>query len=74
MARTILISQKVRIWIPVLLILSLIGCSPTPTTTQITPLFDTDLSRELDREIERVFRESDAPGLAVGVVKGIALV
>jgi CubicO group peptidase (beta-lactamase class C family) len=37
-------------------------------------LFDTDLSRELDREIERVFHESDAPGLAVAVVKDMELV
>jgi CubicO group peptidase (beta-lactamase class C family) len=71
---TILSRPEVRILIPALLILSLLGCSSTPTTTQITPLFDTDLSRELDREIERVFRESDAPGLAVGVVKDMELV
>jgi CubicO group peptidase (beta-lactamase class C family) len=74
MKRTVLPRPEVRIMIPALLILSLLGCAPTPTTTQITPLFDTDLSRELDREIERVFRESDAPGLAVGVVKDMELV
>jgi CubicO group peptidase (beta-lactamase class C family) len=74
MKQNVSIWLKVRIWVPVLLILSLIGCSLTPTATQITPLFDTDLSRELDREIERVFRESDAPGLAVGVVKDMELV
>jgi CubicO group peptidase (beta-lactamase class C family) len=32
------------------------------------------LSAKLDREIERVFRQSDCPGLAVGVVKGQELV
>ena len=32
------------------------------------------LSAKLDREIERVFRQSDAPGLAVGVVKDQELV
>jgi len=74
MKRTVQPRPEVRILIPALLILSLLGCAPTPTITQITPLFDTDLSRELDREIERVFRESDAPGLAVGVVKDMELV
>jgi CubicO group peptidase (beta-lactamase class C family) len=74
MKRSVTPRPKIRFWILALLILSLLGCSPTPTTTQITPLFDTDLSRELDREIERVFRESDAPGLAVGVVKDMELV
>jgi CubicO group peptidase (beta-lactamase class C family) len=74
MKQNVSIWLKVRIWVPVLIVLSLIGCSPIPTATQITPLFDTDLSRELNREIERVFRESDAPGLAVGVINDMELV
>jgi CubicO group peptidase (beta-lactamase class C family) len=74
MKRTVPTRLDIRILIPVILIMSLIGCTPSPTNTQITPLFDTDLSRELDGEIERVFRDSDAPGLAVGVVKDMELV
>jgi CubicO group peptidase (beta-lactamase class C family) len=74
MKRTVPPRPIVRIWTPALLILSLLGCAPAPTTTQTTSLFDSDLSRELDQEIERVFRESNSPGLAVGVVKDMELV
>jgi CubicO group peptidase (beta-lactamase class C family) len=74
MKRIISIWLDIRILIPVIVILSLIGCTPASTPTQIAPLFDTDLSRELNKEIERVFRESDAPGLAVGVVKDMELI
>jgi CubicO group peptidase (beta-lactamase class C family) len=74
MKRAVPSRPGVRIWIPALLILSLLGCGTTPTTAPSTSLFDTDLSRELHREIERAFRESDAPGLAVGVVKDMELV
>ena len=85
---------EVRNWIPVLLILSLLGCSPAPTaaptlaptatptpapttaptTVPTTSLNDTDLVKKLDEEVERLFRESDSPGLAVGVVKDQKLV
>lgn len=105
---------EVRTWIPVLLILSLLGCSPAqtaaptlaptttptpeptlaPTTTSTlaptatlipepttvptdmppTLLNDTDLVKKLDQEIEHLFRESDSPGLAVGVVRDQKLV
>ena len=102
MKRTIPPRPEVRNWIPVLLILSLLGCSPAPTaaptlapTTTPTPapttapttipttapttvpttsLNDTDLAKKLDEEVERLFRESDSPGLAVGVVKDQKLV
>jgi CubicO group peptidase (beta-lactamase class C family) len=74
MKRTVPPRPEVRIWIPALLILSLLGCVPAPTTAPSTSLFDSDLSRELHREIERVFRESNSPGLAVGVVKDMELV
>jgi CubicO group peptidase (beta-lactamase class C family) len=74
MKRTVPPRPEVRIWILALLILGLLGCTCRPATTQTTSLFDSDLSRELDREIERVFRESDSPGLAVGIVKDMELV
>jgi CubicO group peptidase (beta-lactamase class C family) len=45
-----------------------------PTTTPTTPLYDSDLAKKLDEEVERLFRESDSPGLAVGVVKDQELV
>ncbi len=53
-----------------------------PTTTPMTALtaapptslIDSDLSQKLDREIERAFRQSDSPGLAVGVVRDQELV
>jgi CubicO group peptidase (beta-lactamase class C family) len=94
--------SEVRIGIPVLLILSILGCTPAPTTppiaapttppttapttpptappttapttTPTTPLYDSDLAKKLDEEVERLFRESDSPGLAVGVVKDQELV
>ena len=44
--------------------------APAPTVS----LNDSDLSGKLDREIERVFRQSDSPGLAVGVIKDQELV
>jgi CubicO group peptidase (beta-lactamase class C family) len=74
MKKSVLSKPAIRIWIPTLLVLSLIGCAPKPIPTPSTSLFDSDLSRELHREIERAFRESDAPGLAVGVVKDMELV
>ncbi|HEY45473.1 MAG TPA: serine hydrolase [Anaerolineae bacterium] len=68
----------VRIWILTLLILSLLGCTPTPTTTPtatpITSLNYSDISAKLDREIERLFQQSDIPGLAIGVVKDQELI
>jgi CubicO group peptidase (beta-lactamase class C family) len=70
MKRTVPPRPEVRIWIPALLILSLLGCAPAPTMSSN----DSDLSGKLDREIERVFRQSDSPGLAVGVVKDQELV
>jgi CubicO group peptidase (beta-lactamase class C family) len=76
---------KVRIWVLVLMILILIGCSPASTTTPTsapttspttalttTPtmaLSDSDLLEKLDQEFERVFLGSKSPGLAVGIVK-----
>ena len=76
---------KVRIWVPVLMILVLLGCSPPSTTTPTsapttspttvltaTPtivLSDSELFEKLNQEFERVFLGSNSPGLAVGVVK-----
>jgi CubicO group peptidase (beta-lactamase class C family) len=76
---------KVRIWVPVLMILIIIGCSPAPTntptsaptyapttvrtTTPTMPLSDSDLLEKLDQEMEHVFLGSKSPGFAVGVVK-----
>jgi CubicO group peptidase (beta-lactamase class C family) len=78
MKRTISVWLEVRIWVPVLLILSLIGCAPTPTTTPSTVPTTisngSDISRKLDQEIEHLFQESDSPGLAVGVVKDQELI
>ncbi len=89
---------EARTWIPALLILSILGCTPAPTTpptaapitpptttpttppttppttAPTTPLYDSDLAKKLDEEVERLFRESDSPGLAVGVVKDQELV
>ena len=64
MKRTVPLRPEVRIWIPALLILSLLGCAPAPTTS----LNVSDFSEKLDQEIERLFQQSDTPGLAVGVV------
>jgi CubicO group peptidase (beta-lactamase class C family) len=73
---------ETRIWILALLIFSLLGCTPTPATTPTTtPLTasttsanDSNLSAKLDREIERVFNQSDIPGLAIGIVKDQELI
>ena len=45
-----------------------------PTAVPTTSLNDIDLAKKLDEEVERLFRESDSPGLAVGVVKDQKLV
>jgi CubicO group peptidase (beta-lactamase class C family) len=45
-----------------------------PTTEPTTALDDFDLVGKLDQGIERVFRRSECPGLAVGVVKDQELV
>ena len=37
-------------------------------------MYDSDLAKKLDEEVERLFRESDSPGLAVGVVRDQELV
>jgi CubicO group peptidase (beta-lactamase class C family) len=78
MKRTVPPRPEIRIWIPALLILSILGCAPTPTTTPTTAPTassnDSDISRKLDREIERLFQQSDTPGLAVGVVKDQELI
>jgi CubicO group peptidase (beta-lactamase class C family) len=114
MKRTVPPLLEARIWIPLLLILILLGCAPTPTaeptsipTTAPTPAPTTAptatptaaptaapttaptaapttaptaapdhsvLLSTLDIEIERIFRQSSCPGLAVGVVKDHQLV
>ena len=102
MNQTVPPRPAVRIWVPVLLVLSLLGCSPppltapataptlaptsaptsappsaptaAPTTTPTSPVYDSDLAKKLDEEVERLFRESDSPGLAVGVVRDQELV
>jgi CubicO group peptidase (beta-lactamase class C family) len=53
---------------------SITAPTTAPTTTPTTPLYDSDLAKKLDEEVERLFRESDSPGLAVGVVKDQELV
>jgi CubicO group peptidase (beta-lactamase class C family) len=70
MKRTVSPRLEIGIWIPALLALSLTGAACTP----ISGSSDSNLSRELDREIERVYRHSSAPGLAVGVVRDRELV
>jgi len=63
---------QLEIWIAVsaLLALSLIGSATTPSKSSSA----SNLSAKLDREIESLFRESESPGLAVGVVKDQQLV
>jgi CubicO group peptidase (beta-lactamase class C family) len=63
---------RLHIWITIftLLVLSHLGCSPEPSTSSSA----SNLSAKLDQEIGRVFSESKAPGLAVGVVKDQKLV
>ena len=46
----------------------------TPTAIPTASLNDADLVKKLDEEVERLFRESDSPGLAVGVVKDKKLI
>ncbi|HUT15158.1 MAG TPA: serine hydrolase domain-containing protein, partial [Anaerolineae bacterium] len=106
MNQTVPPRPAVRIWVPVLLVLSLLGCSPppltapatapplastsapttapttaptaaptaAPTTTPTSPVYDSDLAKKLDEEVARLFRESDSPGLAIGVVRDQELV
>jgi CubicO group peptidase (beta-lactamase class C family) len=78
MKRTVASRPVVRILVPALLIVSLVGCSPTPTapptTAPTTSSNDSDISSQLDREIERMLAQSDTPGLAIGVVKDQELI
>ena len=55
MNRIVLPRFEVRIWVPALLILSILGYTPAPATSSN----DSDLAGKLDREIESAFCESD---------------
>ena len=69
MERAVSPRPEVRIWILALLVLSSLGCASKPIATPTTSSNDSDISAKLDREIERLFQQSDSPGLAVGVAK-----
>ena len=48
--------------------------SNTPTAQPTEPMSDADLIETLDQEIERIFNQSNSPGLAVGVVRDHELI